>query len=189
MFDSKLLAKIGMDPATLYPHVLPRPGAITFERADRSRIASDHSSGLVTIVNRRMILTEEEEDLADVLSPINDELSLSRTWWFLELLPMKQKHQKKDGSWIWRTKYADPNAKWNHFRTTHPLFSGPTLATVDTSLVVTITKFEYTERSRSGWKLRKQCSLRAADTSPELSPGKIIACSGLIEKLRTNRIP
>ena len=104
MFNSRLLAKIGMDHATLHPHVLPRPDAITFERADRSRIASDHSSGLVTIVNKRMVLTEEEEDLADILSPVNDELSLSKTWWFLELLPMKQKHQKEDGSWIWRTR-------------------------------------------------------------------------------------
>lgn len=104
MFDSQLLVKIGMDPATLHPDVLPRPDPITFERADRSRIASDHSSGLVTIVNKRMILTEEEEDLADILSPINDELSLSKTWWFLELLPMKQKLQKEDGSWVWRTR-------------------------------------------------------------------------------------
>jgi hypothetical protein len=109
MFDSKLLAGIGMDPATLHPHVLPRPDAISFERADRSRIASDHSSGLLTIVNKRMILTEEEEDLADILSPINDELTLSRSWWFLELLPMKRRHQKKDGSWIWRTRYVGLN--------------------------------------------------------------------------------
>jgi hypothetical protein len=103
MFDSQLLAKIGMDPATLYPHVVPRPDPVTFERADRSRIASDHSSGLVAIVNKTM-LTEEEEDLADILSPINDELALSKSWWFLELLPMQQKHQKKDGSWIRRTR-------------------------------------------------------------------------------------
>lgn len=109
MFDSKLLAKIGLDPVTLYPQVLPRPDAIAFERADRSRIASDHSSGLVTMVNKKTILTEEEEDLADILSPINDELSLSKTWWFLELLPMKQKHQKKDGSWIWRMRYVGLN--------------------------------------------------------------------------------
>jgi len=112
MFDGQLLSKIGMNPATLYPNVLPRPDAITFGRADHSRIASDHSSGMVTIVNQSMILTEEEEDLADALSPINDELSLSRTWWFLELLPMKRKHQKEDGSWVWRTRANLGNGRY-----------------------------------------------------------------------------
>jgi hypothetical protein len=51
----------------------------------------------------------------------------------------------------------------------------------DTSLVVIIAKFEYTERSKFGWKLRKRYSLKVADTSPELSPGNIIAWSGLTE--------
>ena len=99
MFNGQLLAKIGLDPGTLHDRVLSRPDPVTFERTDRSRIASDHSSGMVTIVNKEMILTEEEEDLADVLSKINDELASSRVWWLLEILPMKQLHQKKDGTW------------------------------------------------------------------------------------------
>ena len=106
MFNAQLLARIGLDPGTLHPHVLRRPDPVTFERADRSRIASDHSSGMVTVVNKEMILTEEEEDLADILSPINDELSLSKSWWLLEILPLKQRYQKKDGTWGWRTRYA-----------------------------------------------------------------------------------
>ena len=106
MFNSQLLAQIGMDTGTLYPNVLRRPDPVTFERADRSRIASDHSSGMVTVVNRETVLTEEEEDLADILSPINDELSLSKSWWVLELLPLKQRYQKKDGTWSWRTRYV-----------------------------------------------------------------------------------
>ena len=104
MFNSQLLAQIGLDPGTLYPRVLSRPDPVTFERTDRSRIASDHSSGMVTIVDKKMILTEEEEDLADILSPINDELARSKGWWFLEILPMKQLHQKKDGTWVCRTR-------------------------------------------------------------------------------------
>jgi len=106
MFNGQLLAEIGLDPGTLHPDVLRRPDPITFERVDRSRIASDHSSGMVTIVNKNMILTEEEEDLADILSPINDELALSKSWWFLELLPLKHRHQSKDGRWGWRTRYS-----------------------------------------------------------------------------------
>lgn len=188
MFDGQVLSKIGMDPITLHPKVLPRPDTTTFERADRSRIASDHTSGAVTIVDESIILTEEEEDLADILSPINDELSLSKTWWFLELLPMKQKHQKEDGSWVWRTRFVGPNACRNRFRVPHPLFSGPTLAMAGTSLVVIITKSEYTERSKFGWKLRKRYFLGGGDTSPELSHGKITAWSGLIEEIRMNGV-
>jgi hypothetical protein len=106
MFSGQLLAQIGLDPTTLYPRVLPRPDPITFERADRSRIASDDSKGTVTVVNEGLILTEEEEDLADILSPINDELSRSKSWWFLEIMPLKLRHQKKDGNWIWRIRYV-----------------------------------------------------------------------------------
>ena len=104
MFNSQLLARIGLDPGTLHPNVLPRPDPITFERADHSRIASDYGSGTVTIVDKRMILTEEEEDLADILSPINDELSLSKSWWLLEIIPLAHKHQKEDGGWVSRTR-------------------------------------------------------------------------------------
>jgi hypothetical protein len=104
MFNRQLLAKTGLDPGALYPNVLPRPNPMTLERADRSRIASDYGSGTVTVVDERMILTEEEEDLADILSPINDELSLSKFWWLLEILPMTNKHQKEDGAWVWKTR-------------------------------------------------------------------------------------
>ena len=96
------MAQFGLDPGTLYPRVLPRPDSIAFERADHSRITS--SSGTVTVVSEH--LTEEEEDLADILSPINDELSRSKSWWWLEVIPLKQRYQKEDGGWAWRTKYV-----------------------------------------------------------------------------------
>lgn len=45
-------------------------------------------------------LSEEEEDLADALCPIYDQLSLAKGWWILELLPMKQRFQNpQDNSW------------------------------------------------------------------------------------------
>ena len=47
--------------------------------------------------------------------------------------------------------------------------------------MVITTRFEYTEQSRSGWKLRKQYFRRTGDTPLELSPGNTIAWSGLIE--------
>jgi len=104
MFNGRLLAQIGLDPGALYPRVLRRPDPVTFERVDHSRITSDHSSRLMTIVDKKVILTEEEEDLADVLSPINDELARSKSWWLLEILPLTQRYQKKDGTWGSRTR-------------------------------------------------------------------------------------
>jgi len=106
MFNGQLLARVGIDPSTLYPRILPRPDSITFQRADRSRIASDDNSGMVTVVNSHLTLTEEEEDLADILSPINDELARSKSWWLLEIIPLKHRHQKEDGNWVWRTRYV-----------------------------------------------------------------------------------
>jgi len=104
MFNSKLLARIGLDPGTLYPRVLPRPDPITSRRADRPRTASDDSSGMSKVANNDLTLTEEEEDLEDMLSPINDGLSLSKSWWLLELMPIQRRHQKRNGTWVWRTK-------------------------------------------------------------------------------------
>ena len=97
MFKADALREVGLDPARLYPHVLQRPGALLLTQADPSRIGYKH--GTVSVVEPGVILTEEEEDLADALSPINDQLSLSPVWWLLELLPMRQKCLRKDGTW------------------------------------------------------------------------------------------
>lgn len=46
------------------------------------------------------MLTEEEEDLADALCPIYDQLSIAKGWWVLELLPMKLRYQNPiDNEW------------------------------------------------------------------------------------------
>lgn len=44
-------------------------------------------------------VSEEEEDLFDALSPIYDQLKLAKPWWVLELLPIKQKMQRENGTW------------------------------------------------------------------------------------------
>jgi hypothetical protein len=97
MFKADGLREVGLDPSTLYPDVLPRPEALLLKQADPDRVGYKH--GVVSVVEPGVILTEEEEDLADALSPINDQLSLSPVWWLLELLPMRQKRLRKDGSW------------------------------------------------------------------------------------------
>lgn len=72
---------------------------------------------MVTIVNKEIVLTEEEEDLADILSPINDELARSKSWWLLEIIPLKQRYQEKDGTWGWKTRCACLHCVMELFRT------------------------------------------------------------------------
>lgn len=45
-------------------------------------------------------VSEEEEDLADILSPINDMLKITKTWWILESIPQQIRFQKDDDSWV-----------------------------------------------------------------------------------------
>ena len=47
----------------------------------------------------RDFVSEEDEERADALSPINDQLKLARIWWLLEVVPQKQRWQKDDDSW------------------------------------------------------------------------------------------
>ena len=97
MFKADALKEVGLDPGRLFPDVLPRPDALLLKHVDPNRI--DHKDGVVSVARPDVILTEEEEDLADALSPINDQLSLSPVWWLLELVPMRQKRLRKDGTW------------------------------------------------------------------------------------------
>ncbi|KAI9511887.1 hypothetical protein F5148DRAFT_1167136 [Russula earlei] len=55
--------------------------------------------------------TEEDEELEDALSPIYDELQLSKAWWILEVLPLRHRAQKReDMSWApyWRMNLGRP---------------------------------------------------------------------------------
>jgi hypothetical protein len=102
MFHGDHLKMIGLDPASLFPVVKPRPPPVTLEKLDRSRLASENN-GTLTLVNPNIIMTEEEHDLADALTPLHDQLKLSKSWWILEILPMKQRVYQKD-CWVWRWK-------------------------------------------------------------------------------------
>ena len=76
--------EIGLDPATLYPHVIDRPAAIhDVDQCDP----------------RGIFVNEEQEELYDALSPVYDQLRIGRHWWALELVPQKRKYQRVDGTW------------------------------------------------------------------------------------------
>ncbi|KIP04112.1 hypothetical protein PHLGIDRAFT_110018 [Phlebiopsis gigantea 11061_1 CR5-6] len=90
-FHTQLLHNAGLDPASLYP-ISPPPRALplTLRKTTQTRLTALPAGAL----------SEEEEDLADLLCPIYDQLALAPGWWVLEVLPMTQRFQAKDNHWI-----------------------------------------------------------------------------------------
>ncbi|KIJ66604.1 hypothetical protein HYDPIDRAFT_86193 [Hydnomerulius pinastri MD-312] len=115
LFHRSMFKQIGMDPASLYPHVDPRPPAIYQTPLPPSPPGTPNSLKRLmvqapqVIKNDPMIVVysdggtfvnEEQEDLADALSPAYDQLSIAPYWWVLEVLPQKQHYQRdEDNSW------------------------------------------------------------------------------------------
>ncbi|KAG5636745.1 hypothetical protein H0H81_007003 [Sphagnurus paluster] len=103
-FISDELRGIGLDPASLYPYVLPRPPALSVTGAQLQHIPSPSTQkqlqNFANVDNLVEIhMTEEEHELRDAMSPIYDQLSLAWGWWTLEVLPMHQRYQKSDNTW------------------------------------------------------------------------------------------
>lgn len=92
---------MGLDPASLYPVVQPRPPPVNKLSAvpnhEYKYLPSVGTSR--TLVDISDFVSEEEEDLADAISPINDMLKIAKSWWILELWPQKIKFQRDDDSW------------------------------------------------------------------------------------------
>ena len=93
-FHAAPLRSIGLDPGALYPVVHARPEGLYL------RPGMSIPDGATTR------LSEEEEDLADALCPIFDQLSLQRGWWALEILPLRHRMQLEDDSWISERTYV-----------------------------------------------------------------------------------
>ncbi|ESK92370.1 hypothetical protein Moror_4580 [Moniliophthora roreri MCA 2997] len=105
LFHRDMLRLIGMDPSTLHPEVKPRPSPTT-------EIRNSMTASTSTCVERPKpkhrhsifeegFIDEEDEDIKDALSPINDMLRKAPLWWILEVLPQKLKYQKgKEEDWV-----------------------------------------------------------------------------------------
>ncbi|KAF8962961.1 hypothetical protein BDZ97DRAFT_1920088 [Flammula alnicola] len=122
LFHIDGLKHVGLDPAALYPVVLPRPPALPLNTysAETSLIqpipknepacCDDHDDdGEDLLFGEELKETEEEADLKDALAPVYDQLSLKWHWWLLEVLPTKLRFQQaKDDDdskeWEWATK-------------------------------------------------------------------------------------
>ncbi|KAF7302364.1 Zn(2)-C6 fungal-type domain-containing protein [Mycena chlorophos] len=59
-------------------------------------------------------VNEEEEDLADAMCDINDELKLAPAWWILELIPQQLRYQDHNQGEIWVKKLMIHRAKGRH---------------------------------------------------------------------------
>ncbi|KAG6830522.1 hypothetical protein H0H87_007820 [Tephrocybe sp. NHM501043] len=97
MFHSASLKSAGIDPATLYPYIQKRPPPLPANGVHIERIPPKGSQTVTEV--GAMVMSEEEHELRDAVSPIYDQLSIKRCWWILELFPMKQRYQKGDSSW------------------------------------------------------------------------------------------
>jgi uncharacterized protein (DUF2235 family) len=116
IFHTEELRKVGLDPATLYPVVRPRPPAIPInptslkpheliqdipKSSSTSKQAVDDNNNNNTPNPAEVVhSSEEEEDLRDSLAPLYDELKLGWTWWILEILPLIHKFQDRENKWI-----------------------------------------------------------------------------------------
>ncbi|KAI0705165.1 hypothetical protein BC835DRAFT_1314637 [Cytidiella melzeri] len=153
-FHKSLLRNVGLDPASLYPIVKPRPSALYVSTLQTNSPPSlpkpfvtelatsdihtsippsdadvppapvsatplvanpstmtaqtliNHadtklsvSAMLKTLADEPRVLTEEEEDLADALCPIYDQLDVAPGWWSLEVVPLPQRYQKLNDEW------------------------------------------------------------------------------------------
>ena len=97
------LKNIGLDPDTILD---PRQPAITPTLALVAQLevtAPAHKPTGKTLVDymkgpptaASSFKSEEDEELADALSPIYDQLKLSKIWWILEFLPMRHREQDR----------------------------------------------------------------------------------------------
>jgi len=103
LFHQDAFAVIGMDYNTLWPHVKPRPPPVTtFSKGHPPPLNRPfHTMGINhTSTADDDFVNEEEEDLADALSPINDMLEIAKSWWILELIPQQIRFQTDEDSWV-----------------------------------------------------------------------------------------
>ena len=106
---------IGLDPDTFLD---PRPPAITPTRALVAQVetaahAPEPTDGTVvdyvqaSPTAASSFKSENDEELADALSPKYDQLALSKPWWILEFLPIRHREQdRKDYSLSYEWKYV-----------------------------------------------------------------------------------
>ncbi|KAG2009453.1 hypothetical protein CC2G_012389 [Coprinopsis cinerea AmutBmut pab1-1] len=113
LFQVEGLREIGMDPASLYPVVIPRPPPLNPNAADlriqrRNKpppiiMTGEDESDDYDFVNQ---MTEEEHELYDALAPKYDQLKLVKSWWLFEIIPIRHRYQRnEDDKWVSKVRW------------------------------------------------------------------------------------
>ena len=102
LFYQDTFTRVGLDHTTLWPVVKDRPPPVTSFSGKPPALTWPLMPIVVegTLGDVGDFVNEEEEDLADLLSPVNDMLKISKTWWLLECIPQHIRFQKDDDSWV-----------------------------------------------------------------------------------------
>lgn len=109
MFVSDRLRQIGIDPDSLSPQVIPRPQPLSTANSvidPDSRSSSESQPGEEKSLGVSRVVSEEENELRDAMSPMHDKLVLNKAWWLLEVFPFKQRTQLGNNEW-------DIRRRWN----------------------------------------------------------------------------
>lgn len=111
MFHRSMFKQVGMDDSMLYPHVVDRPPAIFQIPPPPSPPGTPDSTKGYSVPRPQVVqgdptvvaysdggtfVNEEQEDLADALCPVYDQLQISMPWWILEVIPQKLHYQRDD---------------------------------------------------------------------------------------------
>jgi len=104
-----MFAHIGLDPKSVWPEVKIRPPPVhefsgTPPPETRPFLTLPEANGAP--IEDDSFVSEEEEDLADATSDINDMLEIAKSWWIMELIPQKIKFQKDDDTWMTKISYV-----------------------------------------------------------------------------------
>jgi hypothetical protein len=111
IFHVEGLRDLGLDPASLYPEVIPRPPPLAAEPTKFIERIPKVQPTILTLKDDASsddnpFLSEEDHELLDALSPKYDQLALKKTWWFGEILPMTHRFQRSNNDWT-------KTFKWN----------------------------------------------------------------------------
>jgi len=102
LFHRNMFKKVGLEADNLWPKVKPRPSStMSFSGQPPAQTRPTPDMGPSRVIDEVTdFVSEEEEDLADARSPINDMLKIGKSWWILEFVPQKIRFQNDEDSWI-----------------------------------------------------------------------------------------
>ncbi|CAE6454862.1 unnamed protein product [Rhizoctonia solani] len=110
LFHSSELAEIGISPCSLWPVVkAPTPPSPPIEVETKHELGPTDGTlvdsppatplpgnPLLPLTRLTLVL---EDDALDAVTPIYDQLAISKKWWILEVLPQRQRYQRHDKTW------------------------------------------------------------------------------------------